>query len=282
MSPRPAALSGLTAEPDLATITLTWDSLGFDPLIDHYRIYAVEGETAPADPAESALLAKTVYPRFVHEGLDPGGGDLELHDPRRLRRGQARHILRPGHRHLTALGHRDRHRDRHHRRVRRPHPRAPLRPQLLLPHPDRAPRRADRVPRRRRRTRHRLAVPAARTGRCLGRPARRTARVDPRPRRRPGCGPRPRGVATWTPPASAASCGSARTISTSPTSSSRPGATRGSRDGDATLPGSTLQRCFFEPAIPAALLQAGENVIEFELAEGGWVAWDAVGLYARA
>ena len=73
MSPRPAAVTGVTAEPDLATIRLTWDSLGFDPLIDHYRIYAVKGEAAPGKPAESDLLGKTVYPQFLHGNLDPAG-----------------------------------------------------------------------------------------------------------------------------------------------------------------------------------------------------------------
>ena len=29
-------------------------------------------------------------------------------------------------------------------------------------------------------------------------------------------------------------------------------------------------------------LAAGENLVEFTLAEGGWVAWDALGLYERA
>ena len=283
MSPRPAALSVLAAEPALATTTLTWDPLGFDPLIDHYRIYAVEGETAPADPAESALLGKTVYPRFVHEGLGPRRGDLELPDPRRLRRGQARQpgetVTATSHPSVTSTGTAD----RHHRRVRRPHPRAPLRPQLATPaSPDRASRGADRVSSTAPTTPgDRLAVPAARTGRCLGRPHGVPRALDPRPRRRPGFGPRPRGVARGHHPPRRHPAGqrerSARHRPRAPA-----GATRGSREGDATLPGSTLQRCFFEPAIPAALLQAGENVIEFELTEGGWVAWDAVGLYARA
>ena len=53
MSPRPAVVTGLAAEPVLAENSLTWDSLGFDPLIDHYRIHAVPGEDAPAEaPAD--------------------------------------------------------------------------------------------------------------------------------------------------------------------------------------------------------------------------------------
>ena len=73
MSPRPAVVTGLAAEPALVAISLTWDSLGFDPLIDHYRIYGLPGGTAPDTADESALLAKTVYPRFRHTGLDVAG-----------------------------------------------------------------------------------------------------------------------------------------------------------------------------------------------------------------
>ncbi|WP_341856664.1 hypothetical protein [Brachybacterium sp. GPGPB12] len=73
MSPRPAAVTGLAAEPALAAITLSWDSLGFDPLIDHYRIYGLPGGTAPDTADESAPLAKTVYPRFRHTGLAVAG-----------------------------------------------------------------------------------------------------------------------------------------------------------------------------------------------------------------
>ncbi len=73
MSPRPAVVTGLAAEPALVAISLAWESLGFDPLIDHYRIYGLPGETAPDTADESALLAKTVYPRFRHTGLDVAG-----------------------------------------------------------------------------------------------------------------------------------------------------------------------------------------------------------------
>ena len=59
------------------------------------------------------------------------------------------------------------------------------------------------------------------------------------------------------------------------------GATRGSREGDATVTGTPLRRALLELPVPAAVLQAGQNVIELELAEGGWVAWDALGLFAR-
>src|SRR5690625_2124154 len=73
MSSTPDAVTGLTAHPALASIELTWDPLGWDPLIDHFRIYAVAGEASPGEPDEADLLGNTVYPRFVHVDLDPAG-----------------------------------------------------------------------------------------------------------------------------------------------------------------------------------------------------------------
>ncbi|MGP9613512.1 polysaccharide lyase family protein [Brachybacterium sp. AOP42-B2-9] len=281
MSPRPAALSGLTAEPTLATITLTWDSLGFDPLIDHYRIYAVEGETAPADPAESALLAKTVYPRFVHEGLDPGGETwsytiLAVSDagkrgtpsapvtatsqPSATATGTA----------IATIGEFDG-RTLEHRFAPSSYSRIPdEHPDALIEYRDGADDPDTAWP-------YLLPGPGdAWAGRTAYR-ARWTLALDAAPAA-------DHDLAVWL--VDTTRLGGILRVSANDqhvTDLELPaGATRGSRDGDATLPGSTLQRCFFEPAIPAALLQAGENVIEFELAEGGWVAWDAVGLYARA
>ena len=73
MSPQPGTITSLHAEPAIAETVLTWDPLGWDPLIDHYRIYAVAGESAPPEPHEQDLLGKTVYPHFVHDGQDPAG-----------------------------------------------------------------------------------------------------------------------------------------------------------------------------------------------------------------
>lgn len=50
------------------------------------------------------------------------------------------------------------------------------------------------------------------------------------------------------------------------------GGTRGSLEGDATLPGSTLLRSYHEFTVPAADLQAGTNTIEFVQTAGGWLA----------
>ena len=73
MSPRPDTVTDLHAEPALARTILSWEPQGFDPLIDHFRIYAVRGESAPEEPQESDLIAKTVYPNVAHTNLDPAG-----------------------------------------------------------------------------------------------------------------------------------------------------------------------------------------------------------------
>ncbi|MDN5726931.1 MAG: hypothetical protein L0G99_13525 [Propionibacteriales bacterium] len=72
MSRRPGPITGLTSNPDIARTELRWKSLGFDPLIDHYRVHGIPGARS-FRPAPDNLLAKSVYPRWVHTGLDPQG-----------------------------------------------------------------------------------------------------------------------------------------------------------------------------------------------------------------
>lgn len=280
MSPRPAAVTGLVAQPALATNTLTWDSLGFDPLIDHYRIYAVEGEAVPAEPAESALLAKTVYPRFVHEGLDPVGETwtytiLAVSDAGK--HGKAgTPVTATSQASVTAtgtaiatIGAFDG-RTLEHRFAPSSYSQIPVEhPEALIEYRDGADEPATAWP-------YLLPGPGDTWAGRKAYRARWTLTLD-------GAPAEDHDLAVWL--VDTTRLGGILRISANGQLVTDlelpPGATRGSRDGDATLPGSTLQRCFFEPAVPAALLQAGENVIEFELAEGAWAAWDAVGLYAR-
>lgn len=58
------------------------------------------------------------------------------------------------------------------------------------------------------------------------------------------------------------------------------GATKGSLQGDATLPGTPLRPSVVELALPAAALRAGENTLTLGKAEGSWHAYDAVGVFA--
>ena len=75
MSRRPRRVSGLRSTVAIARIELTWDSLGFDPLIDHYRVHGVPGRGMPFTPDDDNLLARTLYPQWLHGGLDFAGED---------------------------------------------------------------------------------------------------------------------------------------------------------------------------------------------------------------
>lgn len=59
------------------------------------------------------------------------------------------------------------------------------------------------------------------------------------------------------------------------------GATKGSRQGDARGEPTSLRPAAIEFALPENTLQEGENELVFTLREGGWLAWDALGIFAR-
>lgn len=281
MSPRPKTVTGLHAEPALSSTTLTWDPLGWDPLIDHYRIYAVSGESAPGTKEESDLLAKTVYPRFVHADLDPAGETwtylvLAVSDAGRRGRPAAPvtataqpSVIATGNE-VATIGTFD---GRTLEFLHAPSGYADIPEQFpdalieytqgvdepgtawpyLLPGPD-----------------------DAWAGRTAHR-ARWTLTLEETP-------VEDHDLAVWL--VDTTRLGGILRVSVNEehlTDIELPlGATRGSREGDATVPGSTLVRSFHEPVVPAELLRAGQNVLELELAEGGWLAWDAVGLFARS
>jgi hypothetical protein len=57
------------------------------------------------------------------------------------------------------------------------------------------------------------------------------------------------------------------------------GATRGSTQGDATVPGTPLRPSIVEVPLPRGVLVAGENVLTLAKPEGSWHAYDAVGVF---
>ncbi|MEV0081423.1 polysaccharide lyase family protein [Saccharopolyspora sp. NPDC050642] len=59
------------------------------------------------------------------------------------------------------------------------------------------------------------------------------------------------------------------------------GATKGSTLGDSTAAGSPLKPSYLERPLPAELFRAGENVLELHKDEGSWIAYDAIGVFAR-
>lgn len=280
MSPRPATVSGIVAEPALTTITLSWDSLGWNPLIDHYRVYSVAAEGAADDPREENLVGKTVYPRFVHHGLDPAGEErtytvLAVSDAGRRGRpsdpvtAASQPSVTATGREIASIGVFDG-RTLEHRFAPSSYARIPTTyPDAVIEYVQGTDRPAEAWP-------YLLPGPGdAWAGRKAYR-ARWTVTL-PQP---------PAGdldLALWL--VDTTRLGGTLRVSvggkhladvTLPQ-----GATRGSREGDATVPGSTLQRSYHELPVPAAMLDAGQNVLELHLVEGGWVAWDAVGLFAR-
>ncbi|SFA95026.1 Polysaccharide lyase family 4, domain III [Amycolatopsis marina] len=58
------------------------------------------------------------------------------------------------------------------------------------------------------------------------------------------------------------------------------GATKGSLQGDATLPGNPLRPSIVEISLPASGLRAGENVLSLAKNSGSWHAYDALGVFA--
>ncbi|MVA76838.1 hypothetical protein GC722_12505 [Auraticoccus sp. F435] len=280
MSPRPPAVTGLRTEAAITRTTLSWRSLGFDPLIDHYRVHGEPGEHAGLDPRPDNLVGKTVYPRFLHQGLDPLGETWtyavvavsdagEVGRPSAATRGRSAPSVVGTGIPVATIGSFDG-RTLEHRfapadyaRIPTAHPDAVVEYvqgrdtpgqgwPYLLPGPGDA-----WAGRRAYTARWHLELPAA--------PA---ADHD---------------LALWLVDTTRLGGTLEVSVNGTPLQAVRlaVGATRGSREGDATLPGSTLVRAYHELAVPAGRLRAGRNTVELVLADGGWVAWDAVGLFAR-
>jgi hypothetical protein len=57
------------------------------------------------------------------------------------------------------------------------------------------------------------------------------------------------------------------------------GATKGSTQGDATVPGTPLRPSLVELPIPRSALKAGTNVLSLGKAAGSWHAYDALGVF---
>jgi hypothetical protein len=59
------------------------------------------------------------------------------------------------------------------------------------------------------------------------------------------------------------------------------GATKGSTIADSTYPGSPLKPSYLELPLPRALFRPGQNLLELFKDNGSWLAYDALGIYAR-
>ncbi|OFT56421.1 hypothetical protein HMPREF3159_09180 [Brachybacterium sp. HMSC06H03] len=280
MSPRPAVVTGLAAEPALVAISLTWDSLGFDPLIDHYRIYGLRGGTAPDTADEAALLGKTVYPRFRHTGLDVAGETWtyavlavsdagERGEPSAPVSAASDPSVTATGTPVATIGDFDG-RTLEHLLAPASYAQIPERfPDALIEYVDGTDAPGEAWP---------YLLPGPGDAWAGSKPyrARWTVTLESSPSE-------DHDLALWL--VDTTRLGGLLRIAANGehiTDLELPvGATRGSREGDATVPGTPLRRALLELPVPAAALQEGQNVIELELAEGGWVAWDALGLFAR-
>lgn len=281
MSKNPQTVTGVAATGAISRVELTWTPLPWEPLIDHYRVYALPTSGRGATPDETHLVGKTVYPRFVHHGLDPAGEDFRyvvvaVSDAGRRGRpssavvgGSQASVTATG-RELARIGEFDgkslelRFSPAQYGQIPKAHPTA------VIDYVQGVDTPAAAWP-------YLLPGPGdAWAGRKAYR-ARWTVTLDAAPQRDVD-------LALWFVDTTrlggrldvAVNGRSVRSVELAK------GATRGSREGDATLPGSTLLRSYHEFTLPTGALAVGENVVEFTLAEGGWVAWDALGLYERA
>jgi hypothetical protein len=280
MPRRPDQVTGLRPEPAIARTVLSWTSLGFDPLIDHYRVHGVRGERPGFEPTDGTLLGKTVYPQFVHH-VDPRG---ETWTYRVVAVSDAGWTGRPSDtlvaasvasvvatgRPVATIGEFDG-RTLEHRFAPSGYAQIPpAYPDALYEYvqgrdtpsaawPYLLPGPGDAWAGRRAYTaRWHLDLPEAPAG--------------------------DHDLALWL--VDTTNLGGVLRVTVNGTRLAdvtlARGGTRGSREGDATVPGTALVRSYHELPVPGDRLRAGANAVELLLAEGGWVAWDAVGLFARA
>lgn len=272
---RPDAVTKLAADVTLRTISLSWKPLPWSTMVDHYRVHGVPG-SGDVDPSDDNLIAKTVYPELVHGGLDPAGEAWTYRvvtvDAAGRRSDPSARVAGKSTASVTATG----------------------TPIAVAGDFDAktlefqfAPSSYSSIPKT-----YPDAVIDVQHG----------ADVASRwPYLLPGPGDAWAGneayVLNWTVPLDEVPSNPVIAIwlvdttrlagrldvevngSFTEQRTLIAGGTRGSRDGDATAPGSALVPSYHEFSLPADALTVGDNLIRFTLAEGGWVAWDAIGIF---
>lgn len=278
MSPRPQTVRGLSAEAGIGRLELRWQPLPWEPLIDHYRIYSGAPRGRGREPGPEHLVGRTVFPRFVLDGLDPAGEEhtltvVAVSDAGRtslssepLRAASLASVTATG-TELAAIGsfdgktHELRFAPKDYAQIPKSYPEA-----LIEFRQGEDPRQA---------WPYLLPGPGdAWAGRKSYR-ARWTMELD----EDPGAAD----LALWLVDTTTLGGTLDVSVNGAPVRSIElpRGSTKGSRQGDATAPGSPLKPSLHEFEVPAGALRTGENTVELVLAAGGWVAWDALGLFGR-
>jgi hypothetical protein len=274
----PDSVTGLTTSGELRLIELSWRPLPWSTVVDHYRVYAVEGTDRGAlkRPRARDLLAKTVYPHFVHRGRSAAGETWSYtvvtvdaagnsSDPSKIVLGSSTTSITRSGDPLAVVGEFD-------ARTLEFQYAPSSYPSIPTSHPDaviniaHGPDAATRWP-------YLLPGPGdAWAGRKVY-TLNWTIEL--------AAAPAKPALAVWL--VDTTRLGGRLDIAVNGTPAAErtliAGGTAGSRQGDANLPGTTLVPSYHEFDLAADLFRAGSNTVRFTLAQGGWVAWDAIGLY---
>lgn len=271
-------VTGLRAEGQLGRIVLDWTPLPWDTVVDHYAVYGAP-DAADVEVGPATLLTKTVYPHFRHSGL---GGNARRYayrvvtvDAAGARSNPSAPLAASSQVSVTATG----------------SPLAvigqydgkglefALSPNGYSRFPATFPDGVD----------FRVGADAPGTGWSYLFPGPSDSWAGRRTytfRFRFDLAAVPAGeiwLAVWLIDSHATIPGSAL-LSVNGTAVDRlrfeGGATRGSLEGDTTVPGTRLRPSYLERPLPAGLFQPGENVVTMVKDEGSWIAWDAIGLFA--
>ncbi|WP_216094024.1 alkaline phosphatase D family protein [Jiangella alba] len=271
-------VTGLRAQGRLGSIVLDWTPVPWDTVVDHYAVYAA-ADAADVEPSPQTLLAKTVYPHFVHSGL---GGNARRFAYRVVTVDAAGARSRPS----AALAATS--------QVSVTTSGTPLAvvgdfdgkglefalsPNGYNRYPATFPDGVD----------FRVGTDAPGTGWSYLHPGPTDSWAGRRThtfRLRFDLPSVPAGevwLAIWLIDSHATTPGSA-VLDVNAATVDRlrfeRGATRGSLEGDTTVPGTRLRPSYLERPLPSGLLAAGENVLTLVKDEGSWIAWDAIGLFA--
>lgn len=271
-------ITGVVVEGALGRTVVTWRPEPWEVPVDHYAVYAAQGREVPVE--DSTLLARTVYPRFQHDGLGPQASTWTYRVVTVAASGWTSRPSVPVTATTTAsvvvsgvpvavVGAFD---GRNAELALSPRGY----PQYLASFPGGADVRAD--------------DPGAAAGWPYLQPgpqdtwagsAASTFRLRFRLEEVPATD---LDVAIWLvdthgryPGTLVVGVGGTRIAEVAMPA----GASRGSVEGDVSAPGTRLRPYRLELPLPRTLLTAGENVLEITKNSGSWIAYDAVGVFAR-
>lgn len=276
MSRRPRPVPRPDTEGRIGAIDLTWRLASWEPLVDHYAVYASESEDVEAAPEN--LIGKTVYGRFTHATLGPekqtrhytivtvdAAGDRSGES--RTVDGTTKESLVVRGRPLAQVGEFD-----------SKSLELALAPADYVQYAARFPDGVDFT----------VGTSDPSTDWCYLHPGPADSWAGRKQHtfamRFPleSAPEEELGLAIWLIDTHASDPGKA-TLAVNDTDTVeiefRGGATRGSLEGDATVPGTALRPSFVEVRLPADDFVRGENVITITKTEGSWHAYDAVGVF---